>query len=67
MALLTTDTDVFVIALWLGHESTDATQIHLHADMSIKERALAHTAPTSTGTMHRYKPTGTLLHFLHNL
>jgi integrase/recombinase XerD len=67
MALLTTGTDISVIALWLGHESTDATQIYLHADMSIKERALARTAPTSTGTMHRYKPTDTLLHFLDNL
>jgi hypothetical protein len=41
------------VYLWLGHESTDATQIYLHADMSIKERALARTAPTSTGIMHR--------------
>ena len=37
--------DTSVIALWLGHESTDATQIYLHADMAIKERALARTTP----------------------
>jgi site-specific recombinase XerD len=67
MALLAAGTDISVIALWLGHESTDATQIYLHADMSIKERALARTAPAAAGTMRRYKPPDTLLHFLDNL
>ena len=32
-----------VIALWLGHESIETTQIYLHADMQLKERALGHT------------------------
>lgn len=45
MAFLHAGVDVSVIALWLGHESTETTQISLHADMSIKERALARTAP----------------------
>lgn len=67
MALLAAGTDISVIALWLGHESTDATQIYLHADMSIKERALARTAPTSAKTTRRYTPPDTLLHFLDNL
>ncbi|MCA1693285.1 MAG: site-specific integrase [Actinobacteria bacterium] len=67
MALLAAGTDISVIALWLGHESTDATQIYLHADMSIKERALARVAPASAGTMRRYKPPDTLLRFLDNL
>lgn len=68
MALLGAGTDISVIALWLGHESTDATQIYLHADMSIKERALARTTPAAAeGRMSRYKPTDTLLHFLNNL
>jgi site-specific recombinase XerD len=44
MALLQAGVDVSVIALWLGHESTETTQIYLQADMSIKERALARTA-----------------------
>lgn len=44
MALLHGGVDITVIALWLGHESTQATQIYLHADMTIKERALARTA-----------------------
>jgi len=35
-----------VIALWLGHEQVETTHIYLHADMGIKERALAATAPT---------------------
>jgi hypothetical protein len=43
MALLHAGVDISVIALWLGTESTH-TQIYLHADMSIKERALARTA-----------------------
>lgn len=67
MALLGAGTDISVIALWLGHESTEASQIYLHADMSIKERALARTQPRATGTMHRYKPPDTLLHFLDSL
>jgi hypothetical protein len=50
-----------------GHESTDATQIYLHADMSIKERALARTTPTSTGTLPRYQPPDALLVFLDEL
>ena len=67
MALLHAGVDVTVIALWLGHESTDATQIYLHADMTIKERALARTAPRRRGTLHRYKPPDTLLAFLATL
>jgi integrase/recombinase XerD len=48
MALLRV-VDLAVIALWLGHESTDSTQVYLHADMTIKERALARLAsPSST-------------------
>ena len=32
-----------VIALWLGHDSIDTTQIYLHADLTLKEQALART------------------------
>lgn len=67
MALLKAGVDVTVIALWLGHESTDVTQIYLHADMSIKERALARLAPSGTGSPGRYKPPDNLLAFLDNL
>ena len=46
MRLLRAGIDTSVIALWLGHEQIETTQIYLHADLEIKERALAKTAPT---------------------
>lgn len=46
MRLLAVGIDSTVIALWLGHESTDTTQIYLHANMKTKEDALARTKPT---------------------
>jgi integrase/recombinase XerD len=67
MALLHAGVDISVIALWLGHESTETTQIYLHADMTIKERALARTAPPTGGTPGRYQAPDTLLAFLDNL
>jgi integrase len=59
--------DVSVIALWLGHESNDVTQIYLHADMSIKERVLARLPLPARGTAGRYKPPDNLLAFLEGL
>ena len=67
MALLRAGVDITGIALFLGHESTDATQIYLHADMTIKERALARTAPSSAGTLTRYRAPDATLTFLDNL
>ena len=55
-----------MIALWLGHESTQTTQIYLHADLALKERALARTAPPDT-TPGRYRPPDQLLAFLESL
>ncbi len=66
MALLTAGVDTSVIALWLGHESPETTQIYLHADMAIKERALARTTPPDT-TPGRYHAPDALLAFLDNL
>lgn len=66
MQLLAAGADCSVIALWLGHESLETTQIYLHADLAIKERALARTAPPSTGA-RRYCPPDTLLAFLEAL
>jgi site-specific recombinase XerD len=66
MALLHRGVDLTVIALWLGHESTETTQIYLHADMQLKERALAHA--TSSGlTPDRFRPPDPLLAFLESL
>ena len=57
-------TDVTVIALWLGHEQPSTTaSIYLHADMRLKERAIARVTPPGT-TPGRYRPPDTLLAFL---
>ena len=45
MALLHAGVDTSVIALWLGHERPGSTQAYLHADMTIKENALARVRP----------------------
>jgi site-specific recombinase XerD len=66
MRLLNAGVDITVIALWLGHESTQTTQIYLHADLALKERALARTAPPNTPP-GRYRPPDQLLAFLEAL
>jgi integrase/recombinase XerD len=66
MRLLAAGVDTSVIALWLGHQGVQTTQIYLHADLAIKERALARTAPTNT-TPGRYQPPDALLAFLEGL
>ncbi len=67
MELLRSGTDTSVIALWLGHERPETTgRLYLHADLSIKERALARTAPLHTKP-GRYQPSDQLLAFLDSL
>jgi len=66
MRLLHADVDSTVIALWLGHENVATTQIYIHADLALKEQALARTAPLGT-TPGRYRPSDTLMTFLENL
>jgi integrase/recombinase XerD len=66
MRLLHAGVDTSVIALWLGHEQEDATQIYLHADLALKERALARTTPLHT-TPGRYQQSDALLTFLEAL
>ena len=66
MALLQRGVDRTVIALWLGHESPETTQIYLHADLQTRERALARTTPTGL-TPERYHPDDALLTYLENL
>jgi integrase/recombinase XerD len=66
MTLLHAGVDTSIIALWLGHESLESTNVYLHADMALKERALARTTPPNT-TPGRYQPPDTVLAFLANL
>ena len=66
MELLQNGVDRTVIALWLGHESVETTQIYLHADMKMKERALAKTSKVDVPP-GRYRPDDELLTFLKSL
>jgi site-specific recombinase XerD len=66
MRLLHAGVDTSVIALWLGHEQADTTQIYLHADLELKEKALARTTPANTKP-GRYQPPDQLLAFLESL
>jgi len=66
MRLLNAGVDSTVIALWLGHETVATTQIYIHADLAIKERALARTTPANTAP-GRYHASDTLITFLENL
>jgi integrase/recombinase XerD len=66
MDLLQHGVDRSVIALWLGHESVETTQMYLHADMRLKEKALSRTAPIGI-KQARFRPNDKLLAFLDNL
>ena len=66
MALLRAGVDITVIALWLGHESPTTTRVYLHADLAMKEQALARTTPPDI-TPGRYHAPDTLLAFLNDL
>ena len=66
MTLLVNGVDQVVIALWLGHESMATTQVYVHADMRMKERALARL-PTTGVEPARFRPDDALLSFLEGL
>lgn len=66
MRLLHAGVDTTVIALWLGHEQIDTTNIYIHADLALKERALARTTPAGVRP-GRYRPPDKLLAFLEGL
>ena len=66
MELLQGGVDRAVIALWLGHESVETTQIYLNADLALKEQALAKTNPVK-GAPKRFQPDDELLAFLKQL
>lgn len=66
MNLLQAGVDRSVIALWLGHETLNTVQAYLHANLKLKEQALAKTAPVGAKTS-RYRPDDKLLAFLKSL
>jgi site-specific recombinase XerD len=66
MDLLQNGVDRSVIALWLGHQSIETTQIYLHASLELKEQALAKTNQFK-GRSGRFRPTDQLLAFLEAL
>ena len=66
MDLLAHGVDRSVIALWLGHESVETTSMYLHADMTIKERALLKTG-VSSARAQRYRPDDGVIAFLRSL
>jgi integrase/recombinase XerD len=66
MRLLHAGIDTSVIALWLGHEQIETTHVYLHADLAIKEQALAKTKPLDSAP-GRYRPPDALLDFLEGL
>ena len=66
LEMLQTGVDRLVIALWLGHESVETTQIYLEATLAMKEQALAKTTPPH-GSPVRFRPNDRLLSFLNSL
>ena len=67
MRLLTAGIDIATIALWLGHESIETTQVYLHADMTMKDKAVARTTPTGTRPGRYKPPDDAMMAFLQNL
>ena len=66
MELLQSGVDRALIALWLGHESIETTQIYLDANLAIKQEMLAKTTPINAKA-GLYRPDGNLLAFLKRL
>ena len=66
MRLLSAGVDTSVITLWMGHENTATTQVYIHADLALKERAIVRTAPRNTAP-GRYQPSDDILAFLDGL
>jgi integrase/recombinase XerD len=66
MELLQAGVDRSMIALWLGHESIETTQIYLDASLALKDELLAKTQPVNSSAL-RYRPGDRLLSFLESL
>lgn len=63
MELLQAGVERSVIALWLGHESIETTQIYLDANLEMKQAALDKVDP-QPGRVGRFRPDDQLLAFL---
>ena len=66
MDLLQQGVEQSVIALWLGHETIETTQVYLDADLELKQRVLDDVTPLN-GKPGRYRPDDKLLGFLNGL
>jgi site-specific recombinase XerD len=66
LEMLQAGVDRAVIALWLGHESVDTTQLYLDATLAMKEQALAKTT-SPQGRQRLFRPGDRLLSFLNSL
>ncbi len=66
MRMLEAGIDITTIALWLGHESTEATMTYLQADLTMKQKAMDRISPPAVRG-HRYHPKADILNFLENL
>lgn len=66
MDLLQHGVDRSVIALWLGHETPETVEVYIHADLQMKEKAMAKTTPLDVAP-GRYRPDDELLLFLKSL
>jgi integrase/recombinase XerD len=66
MRLIAAGVDIATVALWLGHQNVATTQIYVHADLALKERAIDRTAPKGIAP-GRYRPSDKLLAFLDGL
>lgn len=66
MALLQAGVDIAVIAVWLGHDSIETTNVDVHANLAMKEAALAKIQTMDT-PFRRFRPDDRLLAFLESL
>jgi len=58
--------DSAVIALWMGHQDIRSTQVYIHADLKLKEKALDRVTPPDVPP-GRFQPPDKLLAFLESL
>ena len=66
MHLLQSGVPFNVIALWLGHESTNTTHRYVEADLAMKEKALARLEAPDT-KLRRFRASDSLMRFLQTL